>query len=349
MVLSYNKARESGSRPSSTCTMAIRSSDLRRVAGNPLLSIAGEDRLRKAFEQLELLVVIDIYPSATSEHAHVLLPSTDMYERDDLNIVNIGTSARPFAQYTPAVVAPQAERRPEWWIAHRLLQEMGRPSLFDGLAEGEEPDPWGKWRHMLERGSGVQFSALQAGEVAVLPEPEPGTFYDRQVHTADGRVDCYPPVFGPAIERCHELFAEAAARPAGELLLIHQRDPWMHNSWFANLPRMKKGGRTTNPLRMHPDDAARHGLADGATVQVASDHGEIDATVEVVDDLMPGVVSMVHGWGHAASPRLRVAAADPGANPNALLPVGPGSYEPLSSQAHMTGIPVRVRGLAPTG
>lgn len=319
------------------------------VAGNPLLSIAGEDRLRKAFEQLELLVVIDIYPSATSEYAHVMLPSTDMYERDDLNIVNIGTSARPFAQYTPAVVAPQAERRPEWWIAHRLLQEMGRPSLFDGLAEGEEPDPWGKWRHMLERGSGVQFSALQAGEVAVLPEPEPGTFYDRQVHTADGRVDCYPPVFGPAIERCHELFAEAAARPAGELLLIHQRDPWMHNSWFANLPRMKKGGRTTNPLRMHPDDAARHGLADGATVQVASDHGEIDATVEVVDDLMPGVVSMVHGWGHAASPRLRVAAADPGANPNALLPVGPGSYEPLSSQAHMTGIPVRVRGLAPTG
>ena len=41
------------------------------VAGNPLLSIAGEERLRKAFEQLELLVVIDIYPSATSELAHV--------------------------------------------------------------------------------------------------------------------------------------------------------------------------------------------------------------------------------------------------------------------------------------
>jgi anaerobic selenocysteine-containing dehydrogenase len=76
------------------------------VAGNPVLSIAGQERLRKAFEQLELLVVIDIYPSATSEFAHVVLPSTDMYERDDLNIVNIGTSAQPFAQYTPAVVAP---------------------------------------------------------------------------------------------------------------------------------------------------------------------------------------------------------------------------------------------------
>ena len=95
------------------------------VAGNPLLSIAGEDRLRKAFEQLELLVVIDIYPSATSEYAHVLLPATDMYERDDLNIVNIGTSAQPFAQYTPAVVAPKADRKPEWWIAHRCCRRWG--------------------------------------------------------------------------------------------------------------------------------------------------------------------------------------------------------------------------------
>ena len=61
---------------------------------------------------------------------------------------------------------------------------------------------------------------------------------------------------------------------------------------------------------------------------------------------MEGVVSMVHGWGHRASPRLRVATASPGSNPNALLPTGPGSFEPLSSQAHMTGIPVTVRQLA---
>ena len=57
---------------------------------------------------------------------------------------------------------------------------------------------------------------------------------------------------------------------------------------------------------------------------------------------MAGVVSMVHGWGHQVCPGLRVAHADPGANPNAVLPTGPGSFEPLSSQAHMTGIRVRV-------
>jgi anaerobic selenocysteine-containing dehydrogenase len=308
------------------------------VAGNPLLSIAGEDRLRKAFEQLELLVVIDIYPSATAELADVVLPCTDMYERDDLNVVNIGTSARPFAQYTPAVVAPVRERKPEWWIAHRLLQELGHPSIL----EDDAPDPWAKWRHMLQRGAGVELADLQAsGDVHVLPPPAPGEFFDKQVWTADGKVDCCPPLFAGAFVRCRMLFDEQL-RERDALRLIHGRDPWMHNTWFGNVPRMKRRGRTTNPLAIHPDDAAALGIADGDRVVVTSTHGEVSADADLDDELMPGVVSMVHGWGHAASPRMRVAAEHPGTNPNALLPSGPGSYEPLSSQAHMTGIKVTV-------
>jgi formate dehydrogenase len=156
-------------------------------------------------------------------------------------------------------------------------------------------------------------------------------------------------VFDGAIERSHRLFEESvvaqAGRGDGELLLIHKRDPWMHNSWFSNLERMKRRGRTNNPLGVPSADAARLGVSDGDTVTVTSAHGEIEAVVEIDDDLMAGVVSMVHGWGHAASPRLRVAAASPGANPNVLLPTGSDSFEPLSSQAHMTGIPVTVRPL----
>ena len=311
------------------------------VAGNPLLSIAGQDRLRKAFEQLELLVVVDIYPSATSEFAHVVLPSTDMYERDDLNIVNIGTSAKPFAQFTPAVVAPAGDRKPEWWIAHRLLQEMGLQSILDDA----EPDPWAKWRHMLDRGSGVSLEQLQRepGPV-VLPVPTPGRFFEDQVHTADGFVDCCPATFTAALERCDRLFAETESSSGG-FLLIHKRDAWMHNSWFSNVARMKRGGRTDNPLSMNPLDAEALGLADGAPVVVDNSFGEIQTVIEHDPDLLRGVVSMVHGWGHVASPRMKVASATPGSNPNTLLPVGDGSFEPLSSQAHMTGIPVAIRAL----
>ncbi len=132
------------------------------LAGNPVLSIGGEERLRKAFEQLDLLVCVDLYRNATGELADWVLPATDQFERDDLNIVNIGTSHRPFAQYTPAVVEPAGERRPEWWIVAALLQAMGRPSLLDD----EQPDPWAKWRHMLAR-RGIDLDAL-ADEVHVL-------------------------------------------------------------------------------------------------------------------------------------------------------------------------------------
>lgn len=309
-------------------------------AGNPLLSIAGQERLTKAFEQLELLVVVDIYPSATAEFADVVLPSTDMYEREDLNIVNIGTSEQPYAQFTPAVVPAQGERRPEWWIAQRLIQELGGESLLDDA----EPDPWGKWEHLLRKGSGLELAELRSsGDVAVLDPPTPGSFYADQVHTEDGRVDCCPPAFGDAVERCETLFVDAEVASAdGALHLIHKRDGWMHNTWLANLDRMHRGGRTTNPLGMDHADAERLGLTDGAEVTVTSDHGEVTAIVEIDDTLMPGVVSMVHGWGHDASPQLSVATAHPGTNPNALLPTGPGSFEPLSSQAHMTGIAVSV-------
>jgi len=340
-----------GSLPGTLMSHAILDSDdpiraMFVVAGNPVLSIGGQQRLAKAFEQLDLLVVIDIYPSATAEFADVVLPSADMYERDDLNIVNIGTSAQPFAQYTPAVVAPTADRRPEWWIAHRLLQELGLPSILDD----ENPDPWAKWRHMLTIGSGVDLAALQAGpHTVVLPRPTPGEFFDRQVQTTDGLVDCCPSSFDEALERCHRLFAETqheladGDRTTGSLRLIHKRDVWMHNSWFANVPSMKRGGRTSNPLSMHPDDARARGLDEGDAVAVSSAHGEVATTVAFDADLMPGVVSMVHGWGHSVSPGLRVAHEHPGANPNVLLPIGEGSFEPLSNQAHMTGIAVQVR------
>jgi formate dehydrogenase len=153
-------------------------------------------------------------------------------------------------------------------------------------------------------------------------------------------------VFGDAIVRSHRFFTDAVDRTArrgdGGLLLIHKRDAWMHNTWFSNIERMKRRGRTNNPLGIPPSDAARLGLESGDTVTVTSAHGEIEAVVEVDADLMDGVVSMVHGWGHTASPRLRVANANPGSNPNVLLPTGPDSFEPLSSQAHMTGIPVTV-------
>ncbi|HEX4904461.1 MAG TPA: molybdopterin-dependent oxidoreductase [Acidimicrobiales bacterium] len=309
------------------------------VAGNPLLSIGGGERLRKAFEQLELLVCIDIYRNATGELAHFTLPATDQFERDDLNVVNIGLSYRPFVQYTPQVVEPAGERRPEWWICHRLLQELGKPSLLDDA----QPDLWGKWRHMMQKGSGIDLDALRAepSTVVELPAPQPGRFFDDQVLTADGRIDCCPPVFAPALARAHELFVAMASEPDG-LKLITRRDRWMMNSWFRNIDRLQRAGRDDNPLYMHPDDAAARGLDDGATALASNCHGEVEVTVRFDAELRPGVVAMAHGWGNERTSGMSRAQGRPGVNCNVLLPAGAGSFEPLSSQAHMTGVPVEV-------
>jgi anaerobic selenocysteine-containing dehydrogenase len=138
------------------------------------------------------------------------------------------------------------------------------------------------------------------------------------------------------------IFQELAQAPPNELKLISKRDPYMMNSWYANVDKMKRKDRDRNYLFMHPADAEMRQITDGSTVSISNVNGQIAAPVKLTDELMPGVVAMTHGWGHRGANGMRVAAAKHGVNCNALLPSGPGSFEPLSNQAHMTGIPVTV-------
>jgi anaerobic selenocysteine-containing dehydrogenase len=312
------------------------------VAGNPLLSIGGEARMREAFPKLELLVVIDLYRNATAELAHYVLPCTDMLERRDITIAGLGLQHQPFVQYTQAVVPPRDERREEWWILGRLEQALGFRSVLDA---GEDPPLFSRIDHMM---SSVGLSIAKLAETesgtAVLPEHEPGRFFEDWLQTEDGRVDCCPEVFrsSGALDRAEALFEELAAEPASVLKLITRRDSRMHNSWYQNLPQFRRGAHGRNPLHVHPGDAEDRGLAEGDRVRVSGPGGEIEAEVHLDDELMPGVVAMAHGWGNSGSTGLAVAGRHPGVNPNRLLPTGVGSFEPLSNQAFMTGIPVEL-------
>ena len=120
----------------------------------------------------------------------------------------------------------------------------------------------------------------------------------------------------------------------------------MHNSWFHNIDKLKHGDRARNHLFMHPDDAARLRLSDGDLVRVRSDAGAVELPVKRDPDLMPGVVAATHGWGHNDTDGMRIAHERPGVNVNRLLRSGPGSFEPLSNMAHMTGVPVEVERVA---
>jgi anaerobic selenocysteine-containing dehydrogenase len=312
------------------------------VAGNPLLSIGGEARLREAFGSLELLVCIDLYANATGEYADWLLPSTDMYERADVNITGLGLQHEPWIQWTDAVVPAQAERREEWWIFARLAQALGLKSALDA---GPTPDLWGRIDHMLKT-RGHSLEALRASPHGLVFEPlTPGQFYAKQLQTADRKVDCCPPAFAEALERAERIFAEVEAEGLSRLKLITRRDPYMHNSWYANIEKMKRGERDRNRLYVHPDDATSRDLAAGAKARVWNEHGALELEIELDPTLMRGVVALTHGWGNKGATGMKLAARTPGVNANVLLPIGPDSYEPLSSQAFMTGIPVDLTAL----
>ena len=119
----------------------------------------------------------------------------------------------------------------------------------------------------------------------------------------------------------------------------------MHNSWLQNLPKVR--GRHREPrMWLHPEDASKIGVVEGDRVRARNAYGEIEVAVALDPGLARGVVAMPHGGGFAESPALRFAAERPGENVNRLLPHGPGSFEPLSGQAFMTGIPVEVERAA---
>jgi anaerobic selenocysteine-containing dehydrogenase len=314
------------------------------VAGNPLLSIGGEEKLREAFAKLDLLVCLDLYRNATAELADWVLPCADMLERADVNLVSLGLQHRPYVQWTDAVVPPREERREEWWIFGRLAQALGLRSPFD--AGPNPPAPFGRIDHMLAS-RGLSLDALRATPqgVHVYPDAVPEDLFASYVQTADRRVDCCPEAFAEALERAERIFVELEAEPRGRLKLISSRDPYMHNSWYHNVPRLKRAERDRNAVHVHPDDARARGLADGAKVRVWNEHGSVETELRTDDRLSRGAVALVHGWGNGRTPGMRVASAHPGVNANRLLPTGPGSFEPLSSQAHMTGIPVEVEAL----
>ncbi|MBM3675522.1 MAG: molybdopterin oxidoreductase family protein [Actinobacteria bacterium] len=162
------------------------------------------------------------------------------------------------------------------------------------------------------------------------------------LRTPSGRIELAPPEL---VADAEARLVPTLARPVDGLRLIGRRDLRSNNSWMHNLEVLVKG-KARCTLLVHPDDAARLGLADGDPARVRSAAGEVQAPVEVTDTMMPGVVSLPHGWGHDADgAAMETAAAHAGVNSNVLTD---GSVlDALSGNAILNGIPVEVEALVP--
>ncbi len=315
------------------------------VGGNPLLSVGGEDRMRRACETLDTMITVDIYRSATAEISDFVLPATDWLERADINLLGSGMQPIPFVQYTDAMTPPAAGRRNEWWILARLAQVIGVPSPLD-----DQPDSSKLLDSLLAaRELSIEKLRKQDRHTVVFPKERRDIVYEWCLQHSDGKIDCCPPSFEAVglFERCHAIFSELEQEPADTLKLVSLRTPYMHNSWFANSEKFRRGKHAQNPLNMCESDASARALHNGDPVRVFTEFGSIETQIFINDDLRPGVVAMSHGFGNKRSYGLQVALENPGANYNALVPVGAGSFEPLSYMSWLNGVPVKVEKLPP--
>jgi formate dehydrogenase len=328
--------------------------------------MANGGRLRESFEQLELLVTLDIFRTETGSIAHYCLPCTSPLQRPDLPFIfplMLGLQSRPYLQATDAVVEPEGEQRDEATIYLDLARASG-VSLF-GSAPVQVGLELAKKANSL-RSSGSQPAVPQKlllsgilrgtrqgsfgkllGEKhgRVRPDHQPGTFLGHRVITDDARVDLAPAVL---LEQAKKLEAdfETEQGSGGRLKLITRRAVTTHNSWTHNLEEFVEADRVTNYLYMHPDDARDAGLADGELADVTTDTATVRVPIKLLPELMPGTVALPHGWGHQAATGLNVANKTRGVNVNLLSPDGPDRIEKVSGMAHLTGFLVDVKRAA---
>ena len=322
--------------------------------GNPVLSTPNGARLDAALAKMEFYVAIDFYLNETTRHAHLILPPSSPLEREHYDLIFHTLAVRDTAKYSAPVFPKPAEARHEWEIMNSIATRLnagvaakvrgaavawGGPSLM--LDYALRTGPYGKGYSPFK--SGLSLQALKDKPHGVdLGALKPSLL--RKLRTKDRRIHAAPALFVADITRLESrwLSAPAAAQP-NALSLIGRRATRSSNSWMHNVERLVRG-KNRCTLLMHPADAASRSLRDGATVRIAARVGSVDAELSVSDEMMPGVVSLPHGWGHGrAGTQLRVAAQHPGVSINDLT--DDQAIDSLTGNAAFSGVTVTVTPL----
>ena len=327
------------------------------LAGNPVLSTPNGRELDRALGSLEFMASIDFYINETTRHAHIILPPTNSLERGHYDLALHLLAVRNTTKFSPPLFKPDDDTRHDWEILAELQARMdhsgpvgnllgvvrrkfikqffGPDRILDlGLrfgpyGSGLKPSAKGlTLRKLKQAPHGIDLGPLKP----CLPE---------RLRTADKCIELAPQFLVKDVERVKAKFLAATTPESnGHLLLIGRRQLRSNNSWLHNSERMVKG-KVRCTILMHPNDAADRDLISGQDVLVRSRGGEIVLPLEVSEEMMPGVVSIPHGWGHDRSgSRLEVAQQHAGASINDLTDNQ--AIDALCGTAAFNGTPVTV-------
>lgn len=302
-------------------------------AGNPVLSTPSGHDLDAALPKLDFMVSLDFYINETTRHANVILPPTAALEHDHYDLIFHHFAVRNTSKYSPAVFEKPEGAMHDW----EIFTASGA-ALCKALGHTERPaiPPHEIVDMALQAGPhGLSLEALQAQPQGVDLGPLQSCLADR-IQTEDGKINLLPEHAVADLPR----LAQAMNANAAELLLIGRRHVRSNNSWMHQYHRLVKG-RNRCTILMHPDDASARGIADGESAEVSSDSGSIKLPIELSDEMMPGVISIPHGFGHHGNDtQVSTATATGGANVNELVPTS--LIDPVSGNAAVNGVPVQL-------
>ena len=322
-------------------------------AGNPVLSTPNGRELDRALESLEFMVSIDIYINETTSRANIILPPTSPLERDHYDIAFHVLAVRNTTKFSTALFQPAADTRHDWQILLELQTRMEQDGLANRVKAklmkrllGPERmldlalrfGPYGGGFNPFSKGLTLKKvkNAPHGIDLGPLKPCLPG-----RLQTADKCIELAPEAIVKDVARVKARFFDtAAAQMNGHLMLIGRRQLRSNNSWLHNSERLVKG-KTQCTILMHPADAAHRDLVNGQTVEVRSRVGSIVLPVEVSDEIMPGVVSIPHGWGHdRAGNQIEVAQLHAGESINDITDNQ--AVDALCGTAAFNGTPVRI-------
>jgi anaerobic selenocysteine-containing dehydrogenase len=344
--------------------------------GNPVLSAPNGERLAAALDDLDFMLSLDIYLNETSRHADLIMPSTVQLEHENYDFLFETTSVHNFSRWSPRLFEPNDDQRDQWQIYCELGARLaGAPSwevVDDMMVKGmlammvgpntgcpdvtpeeayasleDEHGPMRMIECMIRVGpygdkfkegaEGMNLRTLRATDQGVdLGALSPGRLPEAMPFD---RINLCPEYITADLPRLEAALDERSR--ADRLVLVGRRQIRNMNSWLHNLPALAKGPNRCT-LLIHPGDAKRLGLEGGKFVRVRSRVGEIQVQCQVSDEMMAGVVSLPHGYGHQLEGvKLSVAQAkQPGACSNYLTDE---TILDVPSGTHVAnGIPVEI-------
>lgn len=269
-------------------------------AGNPVLSTPNGRALDEALQQLEFMVSLDPYLNETTRHADIILPPTSALEHDHYDIAFHANAMRNTARFNEAIFDKPEGSLHDWEIFSELGNRVARllgldeqPStepaaIIDfGLQMGPYADQGMSLEKLKANPSGIDFGPLKPQ----LPQ---------RLQTKDKVINCNTPEPLADLARVRAEFSATNGAENSDnqpLRMIGRRHVRSNNSWMHNFHRLMKG-KARCTLLVHPQDLAARNLTDGDSIAITSRVGSLDVIAEASEDIMPGVVSLPHGFGH---------------------------------------------------